>query len=203
MTMTYEYGDGLYVNLTNRCDCACLFCIRKSDSEALFDHDLWLPQEPSKEDVLSDILHWELSSYAELVFCGFGEPTYRLDDILWICDRLRESAPFLPPIRLNTNGHASLILGHDVTPSLAGRLDRISISLNASNAEDYCAVTRPRAGVAAWEALLDFAQKAARFVPEVVLTIVDYEKTEEEIAACRTLADSLGVTLRIRNYTEA
>lgn len=203
MTMTYEFGDGLYVNLTNRCDCACLFCIRKSDSEALFEHDLWLPQEPSCEAVLADIVQQKPARYAELVFCGFGEPSYRLDDILWICDRLRETVQALPPIRLNTNGHASLLLGRDVTPELSGRLDRISISLNASNGEDYCTVTRPRAGMLAWDALLDFAQKAARFVPEVVLTIVDFEKSEEEIAACRTLADSLGVILRIRDFTEA
>lgn len=202
MTIAYEFGDSLYVNLTNRCDCACVFCIRKSDSEAIFDHNLWLPHEPSREDVLADILHWDLSTYAELVFCGYGEPSYRMDDILWICDRLREMAPFLPPIRLNTNGHASLIHGRDVTPALAGRLDRISISLNASNEADYLAVTRPRDGAKAWEALLDFTQKAARYVPEVTLTVVDYEKSHEELEACRLLAERLGVHLRIRSYAE-
>lgn len=81
MTITYEYGDGLYVNLTNRCDCACVFCIRKSDSEAMFAHDLWLPKEPTREEALDDILSWDLPTFSELVFCGFGEPSYRIDDI--------------------------------------------------------------------------------------------------------------------------
>lgn len=200
MTIAYEYGDGLYVNLTNRCNCACLFCIRKSDSEALFHHDLWLPREPDREEILGDILRHPLSSYAELVFCGFGEPSYRIDDILWICDRLRENEPLLPPLRLNTNGHGSLILGRDITPAFTNRLDRISISLNASNKEEYLAVTRPQEGEAAWQALLDFTAAAARAVPEVTLTVVDYEKTDEELAACRALAESLGAQLRIREY---
>lgn len=202
MTITYEYGDGLYVNLTNRCDCACVFCIRKSDSEAMFAHDLWLPKEPTREEALADILSWDLPNFSELVFCGFGEPSYRIDDILWICDRLREAVPHLPPIRLNTNGHASLINGRDVAPELAGRLDRVSISLNASNKEEYCEVTRPRDREKAWDAMLSFTREAARYVPEVALTIVDFEKTDEELSACRALAEELGVILRIRTYAE-
>lgn len=202
MTITYEFGDGLYVNLTNRCDCACIFCIRKSDSEAIFAHDLWLPKEPTREEALEDILSWDLTTYSELVFCGFGEPSYRIDDIVWLCDRLREAVPNLPPIRLNTNGHASLIHGRNVAPELAGRLDRVSISLNASNKADYCEVTRPRDREKAWDAMLDFTREAARYVPEVALTVVDFEKSEEELSACRALADELGVILRVRTYAD-
>lgn len=203
MTITYEYGDGLYVNLTNKCDCACIFCIRKNDSEAIFEHNLWLPQEPSREDALADILQWDLSQFSELVFCGYGEPTYRIDDILWICDQLRDTTPNLPPIRLNTNGHGSLINKRDIAPELSGRLDRVSVSLNASNPTQYCAETRPKAGILAWEAMLDFVREAAKYVPEVVLTVVDYEKSSEELDACNQLASDLGVPLRIRSYTES
>lgn len=202
MTITYEYGDGLYVNLTNRCDCACVFCIRKSDSEAIFDHDLWLPHEPSREEALADILRWDLSQYAELVFCGYGEPTYRIDDILWICDELRKKDIQLPSIRLNTNGHGSMIHGRNIAPDLAGRLDRVSISLNASNAKDYCAQTRPKDGAPAFDAMLDFAKQASKHVPDVVLTIVDFEKSKQELEACHTLANEIGVPLRVRTYTE-
>lgn len=202
MTIGYEYGDGLYVNLTNRCDCACVFCIRHADGEAIFHNDLWLPTEPTREEALEDLLRFDLSSYAEIVFCGYGEPSYRIDDILWLCDQLRETQPKLPPIRLNTNGHGSLISGRDIAPELAGRVDRVSISLNASNVADYCILTRPRQGTATWDAMLSFTREAAKHVPEVVLTIVDCDTPEEEIAACRTLAESLGVVLRVRSYTE-
>jgi hypothetical protein len=45
--------------------------------------------------------------------------------------------------------------------------------------------------------MLDFVRKARKYVPQVVLTIVDKDKTPEEIAACRTIAKELGATLRI------
>lgn len=202
MTIGYEYGDGLYVNLTNRCDCACVFCVRHADGEAIFHNDLWLPSEPTREEALEDLLRFDLPSYAELVFCGYGEPSYRIDDILWLCDQLRKSQAKLPPIRLNTNGHGSLINGRDIAPALADRIDRVSISLNASNVTDYCALTRPRQGEAAWEALHSFTREAAKYVPEVLLTIVDCDTAEAEINACRALAESLGVTLRVRSYAE-
>ena len=108
--------------------------------------------------------------------------------------------PGLPPVRINTNGHANRILGRDVTPELAGRIDTISISLNGSTAEEYCAVTKPRDGEAAWQAMLDFTRRAREYVPHVVMTVVDKDKSPEELERCRKLTEDLGVTLRIRAY---
>ena len=123
--ITYDYYGSLYINLTNRCDCRCVFCIRDQADSSL--GGLWLQEEPKKEDVLAEILGQDLTQYAEIVFCGYGEPTCRLDDLLWICDRLHAAhRPDLPPIRLNTNGHASLINHRDVTPELQGRLDAVA-----------------------------------------------------------------------------
>ncbi len=203
MTITYPYEDGLYINLTNRCDCACTFCIRKSDSKAMFDNDLWLEHEPSREEALADLLSHDLSQYAELVFCGFGEPSYRIDDILWLCDQLHAQCETVPSIRLNTNGHGSLLHGRDITPDLKGRLDVVSISLNASTEDAYCTVTRPKDKGKAWDAMLDFAQKASVYVPNVVMTIVDCGTDPAEINACRTLTERLGVQLRVRTYSES
>lgn len=201
MTISYEYGKSLYVNLTNRCDCNCVFCLRHHGSRgSIYADDLWLDREPTREEALANLLSRDLPSYEELVFCGFGEPMYRVDDIVWLCDELKKAVPGLPPIRINTNGHANLIHGRDVTPLLKGRIDVVSISLNASTPEEYTAVTRPRDGAAAWDAMLDFARRARQYVPKVVLTIVDKDLTPEEAAACRAIADRLGVTLRIREY---
>lgn len=203
MTITYEYEGSLYVNLTNRCDCRCVFCLRHNGHKgSIYADDLWLEHEPSREEALADLLGRELTSYPEIVFCGFGEPTYRLDDILWLVDELKKRVPGLPSIRINTNGHANRILERDVTAELAGRIDVLSISLNGSTAEEYCAVTKPRNGEAAWEDMLDFTRKASKYVPKVVMTIVDKDKTPEEIAHCRALAESLGATLRVRAYIE-
>lgn len=201
MTISYEYEKGLYVNLTNRCDCNCVFCLRhNSGGGSIYADDLWLDHEPSREEALKDLLGRDLASYEELVFCGFGEPMYRVDDIVWLVDELKKTVPALPPVRINTNGHADLIHGRDVTPLLKGRIDVLSISLNAATREEYTAVTRPRDGAAAWDAMLDFARKARKFVPCVVLTIVDKDKTPDEIEACQAIADELGVTLRVRTY---
>lgn len=203
MTISYEYGGGLYVNLTNRCDCRCVFCLRHNGHKgSIYADDLWLEHEPTREEALADLLRRDLASYPEIVFCGFGEPTYRLDDILWLVDEMKKAVPALPPIRINTNGHANLILGRDVTAELAGRIDVLSISLNGSTAEEYCAVTQPRDGTAAWDAMLDFTRKAAAYVPRVVMTIVDKDKSKEEIEHCRAMAEGLGATLRVRAYIE-
>lgn len=201
MTISYEYEGALYVNLTNRCDCACVFCLRHNGHKgSIYADDLWLEHEPTREEALDDLRKRDLPSYRELVFCGFGEPMFRTDDILWLVDRLKEEVPGLPSVRINTNGHANLIQGRDVTADLAGRIDTVSISLNGSTAEEYCAVTQPKDGVRGWEAMLDFTRRATAYVPHVVMTIVDKDKTPEEIQRCRTLAESLGARLRVRAY---
>ena len=201
MTITYEYEGALYVNLTNRCDCACVFCLRHNGNKgSIYADDLWLDHEPTLDEALADFAKRDLASYREIVFCGFGEPIYRVDDICAIVDALKAQHPDLPPVRINTNGHGNLIHGRDVTPDLAGRIDTVSVSLNGATCAEYCAVTQPRDGERAWEAMLDFTRKAAQVLPKVVMTIVDKDKTAEDIEACRRLAESLGAQLRVRAY---
>ena len=90
-------------------------------------------------------------------------------------------------MRINTNGHASLINGRDVCPELKGRIDTLSISLNNDNAADYAALCHPAQGEAAYQAMLDFARESAAYVPNVVMTIVDKDKTPEEIENCKKI----------------
>ena len=106
----------------------------------------------------------------------------------------------LPPIRLNTNGHGSLINHRDITPELAGRLDAVSVSLNGSDQEEYLRLTRPGAGEKGWQAMLDFVRGAAQSVPKVMVSIVDYDKSPQEIEACRKLAEDLGAIFRVRPF---
>ena len=135
MTITYEYEGALYVNLTNKCNCACEFCLRHGKAQgSIYTQDsLWLEREPTRQEALDSFLSRDIPSYREIVFCGYGEPTYRLDDLLWLVDQLKERfGDALPPVRINTNGHANLIHGRDVCPDLKGRIDTLSISLNRS-----------------------------------------------------------------------
>ncbi len=201
LTISYEYEGALYLNFTNRCDCACVFCLRHNGHKgSIYADDLWLEHEPTREEILTDLLARDLGKYRELVFCGFGEPMFRWDDDAWIIDELRARGVKLPPVRVNTNGHANRFLGRDVTAELKGRVDVISVSLNGSTAEEYTAVTKPSTGVQGWEDMLDFTRKAAQYVPTVMMTVVNKDKTPEEIERCRALAESLGARLRVREY---
>lgn len=201
MTISYEYEGSLYVNLTNKCDCACVFCLRHNGHKgSIYADDLWLEHEPSREEALEDLLKRDMSQYKNLVFCGFGEPMFRWDDDAWLIDTLKERGVKLPPVRFNTNGHANRILGRDITPELQGRVDIISISLNGADEAEYTAVTQPSTGALGWADMLDFTRKSAQYVPSVVMTIVDKDKTPEDIDRSRALAESLGATLRVREY---
>ncbi len=206
MTITYEYEGALYVNLTNKCNCACEFCLRQGKAEgSIYTEDsLWLEREPTREEALDSFLSRDVCAYREIVFCGYGEPTYRLDDLLWLVDQLKEKfGDKLPPVRINTNGHANLINGRDVCSELYGRIDTVSISLNATNAADYVALCHPVQGEEAWQAMRDFAWECTAYVPNVVLTIVDKGKTPKEIERCKQIAEGLGVKLRIRSFIDS
>ena len=92
-TITYEYGENLYVNTTNRCNFNCEFCLRHNGrGGSIYTHNLWLEREPTKEEILADIESRDLAKYKQLVFCGFGEPSYRIEDICWVIDQLKAKA---------------------------------------------------------------------------------------------------------------
>lgn len=206
MTITYEYEGALYVNLTNKCNCNCEFCLRhgKAQGSIYTEDSLWLEREPTRTEAMESFLSRDVCSYREIVFCGYGEPTYRLDDLLWLVDELKARfGDKLPPVRINTNGHANLINGRNVCPELKGRIHTLSISLNATNAADYVTLCHPIQGEAAYQAMLDFAKESAAYVPEVILTIVDKDKTPEEIQMCKNIAAQLGVKLRIRSFIDS
>lgn len=120
MTLTYRLGNALYINLTNKCTNACSFCIRLGGDTVGDSGSLWLEREPDKEEVLADIFRRDLSEFQELVFCGYGEPMMRLDDLVWIAAQVKRKAPNLP-IRVNTNGQARALLRAGRGVPAAGR----------------------------------------------------------------------------------
>ncbi len=194
-------GKNIYVNMTNRCPCSCVFCLRQT-KKMIEDNTLWLKEgEPSVEEVLALFSQYDLSVIGEVVFCGFGEPLERVEDVCAVIDGLKRDYPDMR-VRINTVGLANLIHGRDVTPELAGRVDTLSISLNAPNAEEFLALTRSRFGIGSYDALKEFAVLAKRHVPNVVLTVVEKVMPEEKIEICRGICDKLGVTLRVRPFEE-
>lgn len=201
MTIAYRVGKGLYVNLTNRCPCACTFCIRQNGPGVYGSDSLWLEREPTVEETVAAIEAEGCSSCDELVFCGYGEPTERLDVLLAVARYVRMSFPGLP-IRVNTNGLSDLIAGRPTAALFAGLVDVLSVSLNAPTAEEYVKLCRPKFGAAAFDALQKFAVDAKAYVPSVVMSVVGTpDMTPEKIADCQAVCDRIGIPLRVRTYT--
>lgn len=192
-------GATVYVNLTNRCPCACTFCLRQT-KEMEEGHSLWLKKEPTVEEVIQEFQKYDLDDFKEVVFCGFGEPLERVEDVVQIAGILKHFRRDLP-IRINTNGLANLIHQRDVTPELKGRIDTVSISLNAPDAGEYDALTCSRFGKESFQAMLDFASLCRQYVPHVVMTVVDIIG-DEKIQRCQAICDELGVKLRVRPFEE-
>ena len=192
-------GKNIYVNMTNRCPCNCVFCLRQT-KKMMEGNSLWLKEgEPSVDRVMDLFAPYDLSVINELIFCGYGEPLERVTDVCEVIDRLKSKYPDLK-VRVNTNGLANLVHGRDITPELAGRFDTVSISLNAPDAEEFLALTRSKFGIGSFEALQEFAVLAKRHVPNVVMTVVEKVMSEEKIELCRKLCNDLGVTLRVRPF---
>jgi len=198
MVITYPYKTGLYVNLTNRCPCACVFCLRQNGPGVNGTDSLWLDREPTVEEVKASIDSRNLDAFTELVFCGYGEPTERLDVLMAAARHAKARKPDLR-VRINTNGLSDLIHGAPTAPQLQGVVDAVSISLNASDPDAYLRLCRPKFGLKSWQAMIDFAQSCRAYVPDVTLTIVGSPVTApDEQARCKAIADGIGVRLRIR-----
>lgn len=197
LTFVYSVHNNLYINLTNRCPCSCTFCIRNNGDGAYGSDTLWLEREPERDEVIKAAGEYSPDSYNEIVFCGYGEPMERAEDVVYIGKELKRL--YGKKIRLNTNGLGDKINGKPTAPMLEGAVDIVSVSLNSGNAKDYNAVTRPK-----WEdsfdAMLKFACECKKYVPEVMFTVVDVI-SEREIAESRALSEKLGIPLRIRSYT--
>lgn len=200
MVILYPIYNNLYVNLTNKCPCACTFCLRQTRDEMNHSGSLWLEREPSVQEVKDEFLKFQMDTYEEIVFCGFGEPTERLEDLLEIASFVKEK--YHKKIRVNTNGMCDLIHRKDTSPMFEGKVDTISISLNTPSKEEFLQLTRCRFGADSFDALLTFAKNVKAYVPDVVLTTVATTISKEEEAQCQSICDSLGVSYRIRPWED-
>lgn len=196
MILSYQYGNDLYLNITNSCCCACVFCLRNERDGVGDGDDLWLEHDPTVEEIIAGLNKRDLTAYPEIVFCGYGEPAERLDVLVEVCKYLRQAAPGVR-IRLNTNGLADLIHGEPTAHRLEGLVDAVSISLNAPNAARYVEISQPAYGEQSYNALLRYAEDCKKYIPEVRFSLVDVLEPEE-IEACREIAARMEIPLRVR-----
>lgn len=196
MTIFYPIGDSLYVNLTNKCPCRCVFCVREEHETVGNNNSLWLDHDPSMEEIKEDLERFDLKDFKEIVFCGFGEPMMRMDDLIETAKYIKSKADI--KTRINTNGLGDLIHEKNTAECIKDCIDSVSISLNAPDKESYCRVTRPKFGEQSFEAMLKFAEECRDCGINIAFSVVD-EITPEEIEKSRELAESLGVKLRVRH----
>ena len=196
MTIFYPIGDSLYVNLTNKCPCRCVFCVREEHETVGNNNSLWLDHDPSMEEIKVDLERFNLDEYKEIVFCGFGEPMMRMDDLIETAKYIKSKADI--KTRINTNGLGDLIHEKNTAECIKDCIDSVSISLNAPDKESYCRVTRPKFGEQSFDAMLKFAEECRDCGINIAFSVVD-EITPEEIEKSKELAESLGVKLRVRH----
>ena len=190
-TLAYELHGNLYLNITYHCTLRCAFCPKFQGTWEVQQYDLLLKREPQAAEVLAAV--GDPASYREIVFCGLGEPTLRLDTLLEVARALKAHGKV---IRLNTDGLANLVHGRDVTPDLAQVVDKVSISMNAHNEEVYNLHCRPKQA-GAFQAMLEFARLCRERGIDTTMTAINGLEGVD-IAACEQIARNLGVKFRQR-----
>ena len=191
----YRFGSKLYANITNKCHCSCIFCIRDQTDGVGSAASLWLINEPNFDD-MKDAFEFrkDLSDVDEIVFCGYGEPLERAEEVVALAHYIREKSEL--PLRLNTNGLVHLI-NPDFDVNKLAIFDSISVSLNADDAEEYLRITRSRFGIESFDAVLRFAKDVQEF-SSLSLSVVE-GLSPERIEKCRDLAGKMNAPLRVRN----
>lgn len=193
----YTLDGNLYINLTNKCSNGCDFCVR-NERTSYYGNYLWLKNgDPTAEKVMAVCNGYgDLTRFKEAVFCGFGEPTYKVAEMVALCDYFHEKGL---KTRLNTNGQGNLINKRDITPDLKGKIDFVNVSLNASCVEKYQPICRSQFGENGFSGLIEFAKLCKKNGIACRFSIVDCIG-EEEVEACKRLADSVNIPLYVRKY---
>lgn len=192
LILTYQIGDSLYINVTNRCNADCVFCKRKTTAEVDgYVLKMKKSEEPDARVYINEI--GDPKKYKEIVFCGYGEPTIRWDVVKEIAKYVKDNGG---KTRLNTNGHGNVINRKDITPEFEGLIDKVSVSLNSVSPEQYSKLMRVRPEM--HSEMLDFAKKAKRFT-HIVMSIVGIDEVDKE-KAIKLVTEEIGVEFRERAY---
>jgi len=199
--LVYFVSGKMYINLTNLCTCSCVFCIRDLNP-TVEGVDMQLPNKRANADtVISEIKRLSDKIGSEVTFCGYGEPMLELESLKKVASFIKENYPDVK-IRVNTNGHANLVHKRDVVPELVGLIDSFSVSLNASDAQQYKEITRCSFDAeVGYEGMKNFVKSAVQNgIKTSVSVVVGFEGTNVDVDKCQEIAASLGAILRVREY---
>lgn len=197
--IVYKFEDGIYFNITNKCPCRCAFCVRDKHDAIGEAKELFHDKEPDKAEIKQAIDAFDFGGAKEAVFCGYGEPTNALENLLFAAKYLKEKIPNIK-LRLNTNGLSDLINGRSTAKEICELFDTVSVSLNEVTSEKYDKLTRNIYPGKAFYAMLDFAKDCVQNGADVRMSVVDVIG-KEDIEKARKLCESVGATFRCREYT--
>lgn len=200
MEILYKVHNNLYINLTNRCPYSCTFCLRQKMDKVGESDTLWLLREPTAEEVIEEFKKWDVDSFDEIVFCGFGEPTEAFDVLKKVAEFIKSK--YNKSIRLNTNGVGNLINKRNIAPELKGLIDTVSISINNPDPEEYAKLVKSKYGVKSFQEMINFAKECKKYVPNVVMSTVDTTISHEEEKKCKEICDEVGAVYRIRPWED-
>ena len=195
-TICYPAHGNLYLNITNRCTCNCIFCI-KNYANGVYGYNLILKREPEVAEVIGELGRHDLFGYDEVVFTGLGEPLSRLDDVLEITRWLKARDV---SVRIDTIGHAKLQYpNRDVANELkkAG-VDEVSVSLNTDDKSTYDQLVRPRRYKNAYESMKDFSRDLVKEGIDLRFTVLNLPPVD--IEKCRQIAEETGALFKVRGY---
>ena len=195
--VAYALKGSIYINVTRACTNNCAFCLRLRRDNSFYGYNLNLAADPTVSEMIEAATALaKAGRYREIVFCGYGEPTCRVADVLKAAEALRKLAL---PLRLDTNGHGNMINGRDVVSELARVFDGVSISLNAHDRQSYVRLCRPDAGEKAFDAVMDFIKRAAASRMECTVTVLDHCGVNVE-ASRALVAQIPRARFRVRRY---
>jgi len=199
-------GPEFSINFTNKCPCACIFCVRDFSTGWRNSGNLYLAKEPTVSDIKNAILE-ELEHRTDTVelikFCGYGEPLVRSNVIIEVAEFIKSLVPDVK-IQINTagwpyyrNNKVNLEKYREVG------ITSFSISVNAPNKELYDKITRP--GVydrdeLAFEDTLKFIKECINHQFETKCTLVKFGIKEEDIIATEKNINDLGAVFIVREY---
>jgi TatD family-associated radical SAM protein len=189
--ISYQIDNNLYLSITDRCTLECAFCPKTLGDMTVKGYDLSFDHRPTAEEIIASID--DPTRYDEVVFCGYGEPTMRLNVLLEVARHVKKLGG---RVRVNTDGLSNLVHKHDTLPELGECVDALSVSLNGQNTEVYDRHCRPNLP-GSYEAMLDFLARAPEFIADVTATAIDGLEGVD-IPACEAIAKRLGVKFRRR-----
>ncbi|VAX15544.1 Uncharacterized metal-dependent hydrolase YcfH [hydrothermal vent metagenome] len=191
--VAYRIRNSLYLNVTMGCTNECYFCARYH-SNTVQGHNLRLQKDPTADEMIAAI--GDPTQYDEIVFCGYGEPTLRLDRIVEVARAVKAKGG---TTRLNTNGHGSHIAGRDIAGDLKGVIDHMSVSLNSADEATYNEICKPQIKNG-WKTTVEFIKSAKSAGLDVTATVVAIPNKVDVTAVKEFAEQKLGVNFRVRKF---